>query len=97
MHQNGRLVAAICHAPSVLISANILRGKKVTCFISIKDEVMNAGVWYLDEKVVLDDNIIAARGSADPLVFMKEIPHALRWPASNCSGGSETRGRTRFK
>jgi protease I len=78
MHQNGKLVAAICHAPSVLISANILRGRKVTCFTSIKDDVMNAGVRYLDEAVVVDVNIITARGPADLPEFMKEILQALR-------------------
>jgi len=58
-------VAAICRAPSALISANILRGKKITCFASIKDDVMNAGARYLDEAVVVDDNIITARGPTD--------------------------------
>ena len=43
MYESGKTVAAICHGPWMLVSAGILKGRKVTCFCSIKDDVINAG------------------------------------------------------
>ncbi|MDD1746731.1 MAG: type 1 glutamine amidotransferase [Methanomassiliicoccales archaeon] len=77
MFKQGKLVAAICHAPSVLVSANVLKGKKATCFTSIKDDVMNAGARYKDEAVVVDSNLITSRQPADLPEFMKAILSAL--------------------
>ncbi len=76
--KEGKTVAAICHAPSVLISANVLRGKKVTCFMSIKDDVMNAGARYKDQAVVVDGNLITSRSPADLPEFMKALLQALQ-------------------
>lgn len=78
MSKEGKLVAAICHAPSLLVSANVLKGKKVTCFMSIKDDVMNAGARYKDEAVVVDGNLITSRYPADLPEFMKAILFALK-------------------
>jgi protease I len=75
--KEGKVVAAICHAPSVLISANVLKGKKVTCFMSIKDDVMNAGARYKDEEVVVDGNLITSRSPADLPAFMRALLRAL--------------------
>jgi len=72
------VVAAIYHGGSVLASANILRGRKVTCFMSIKDDVMNAGARYLDQEVVVDSNLIASHFPADLPAFMKAILLALK-------------------
>ena len=58
MHEQGKLVAAICHAGWVLVSAGILKGKKATCFHAIKDDVINAGAEYLNREVVVDGNLI---------------------------------------
>jgi protease I len=77
MFKEGKLVAAICHGPSVLVSANVLKGKKVTCFMSIKDDVMNAGARYKDEKVVVDGNLVTSRSPADLPEFMKAVLLAL--------------------
>jgi protease I len=77
MFKEGKVVAAICHAPSVLISANVLKGRKVTCFVSIKDDVMNAGARYKDEAVVVDGNLITSRFPADLPEFMKTLLRAL--------------------
>jgi protease I len=74
---SGKVVAAICHGPSVLISANVLRGRKVTCFSSIRDDVINAGAMYFDEEVVVDGNLITSRTPADLPVFMREVLNAL--------------------
>ena len=77
MHQAGKPVAAICHAPWVLISANIVRGKKMTCFFAIKDDLMNAGAEYLDSEVVVDGNIITSRSPDDLPAFCKALLKAL--------------------
>ena len=73
LFQEGKLVAAICHAGWVLVSAGILRGKKATCFVAIKDDIVNAGATYLDEEVVVDDNLITSRDPDDLPVFCREI------------------------
>jgi protease I len=74
---SGKVVAAICHGPSVLISANVLRGRKATCFFSIRDDVINAGAMYFDEEVVVDRNLITSRTPADLPAFMREVLNAL--------------------
>ncbi len=81
-YQKGKVVAAICHAGSVLVSAGILKGKKVTCFLSIKDDVIAAGADYRDEPVVQDGNLITSRQPADLPKFLPAIIEALaRQPA----------------
>ena len=57
----GKPVCAVCHGPSLLISAGILKGKKVTSYPSIKDDVINAGADYTGGSVEQDGNIITAR------------------------------------
>ena len=76
-HQKGKVVAAICHAGWMLASAGIVRGKKVTCFMSIKDDLINAGANYVDEEVVTDGNLITSRKPDDLPAFCREIIAAL--------------------
>ena len=52
--RQGKLVAAICHAGWVLVSAGVLKGRKATCVVAIKDDVINAGATYLDQEVVVE-------------------------------------------
>lgn len=73
VHDQGGLVAAICHAGWVLASAGIARGRRVTCVPIIKDDVINAGGDYVDEPVVRDGNIITSRLPSDLPVFCREI------------------------
>jgi len=85
-HEQGRLIAAICHAGSVLCSANIIRGRRVTSAKSIKDDLVNAGGIWMDEEVVRDGSLITARKPADLPAFMRTIIGALqeaRLPATN--------------
>ena len=70
-------VAAICHGPWLLISANLLEDRKATCFYAIKDDLLNAGATYLDQEVVRDGNIITSRTPDDLPAFCKEIIKAL--------------------
>ena len=76
-HQQGKVVAAICHAGWVLISAGILKGRKVTCVSAIKDDVINAGATFVDQEVVQDGNIITSRVPSDLPAFCRTIIAAL--------------------
>jgi protease I len=77
MFDQGKVVAAICHAAWVPISAGIVKGRRMTCFSSIKDDVINAGGEYLDKEVVRDRTLITSRGPADLGAFCREIIQAL--------------------
>ena len=77
MSRQNKVVAAICHAGWVLASADIVKGKKVTCFSSIKDDLINAGAKYSDEEVVVDGNLITSRKPDDLPAFCREIIKAL--------------------
>src|SRR3990167_7159349 len=78
MNKSGKVIASICHGPWVLVSAGILKGKKVTCVSAIKDDVMNAGAKYFDKEVVVDGNIITSRMPDDLGAFCREIIKALK-------------------
>ena len=73
----GKPVAAICHGPQVLISANALRGRTLTCWPSIAVDVKNAGGLYVDKPVVEDGNLITSRKPDDVPVFSEAIIRAL--------------------
>jgi protease I len=75
--EKGKIVAAICHAGWVLVSAGILRGKKATCFYAIKDDLVNAGATYLDQEVVVDGNLVTSRTPDDLPAFCRAIIAAL--------------------
>ena len=70
-------VAAICHGPQVLISANVLRGRTLTCWPSIAIDVQNAGGLYVDRPVVRDGNLITSRKVDDIPAFTEAIIGAL--------------------
>src|SRR5213596_2160709 len=75
-------VAAICHGPQLLISANVLRGRTLTCWPSIAIDVKNAGGLYVDKPVVEDGNLITSRKPDDVPMFADAIIRALsRVPA----------------
>jgi deglycase len=73
----GKPVAAICHGPQLLISANALRGRTLTCWPSIAIDVKNAGGLYVDKPVVEDGNLITSRKPDDVPVFSEAIIRAL--------------------
>ena len=72
-HEQGKIVAAICHAGWMLASANILHGKTATSYRSIKDDMVNAGANWLDREVVRDGNLVTSRSPADLPAFMRTI------------------------
>ena len=73
MNRQKKIVSAFCHGPWVLISAGILKGKKATCYVGIKDDLKNAGAKYVDQPAVIDGNIITARHPRDVIDLMKAI------------------------
>lgn len=77
MDGQGKTVAAICHAGWMLVSAGILRGRRATCFMSIKDDLVAAGADYRDEPVVVDGNLITSRFPADLPDFSRAIIEQL--------------------
>ena len=90
-NQQGKVIGAICHAGWVLCSAGILRGKTVTCFSAIKDDVVNAGAAFVDREVVRDGNLITSRKPDDLPAFMRTIIQALEErPTSPSHGRKQT-------
>jgi protease I len=75
--QKGKIVAAICHAGWMLASAGVLKGRTVTGFFSIKDDLINAGAVYVDQEVVRDGNLITSRFPGDLPAFCRAIIGAL--------------------
>ena len=75
---SGKIVAAICHGPQLLISADLLRGRRVTSWPSIAVDLKNAGAEWVNEPVVLDGNLITSRKPSDLPRFNKAITEALK-------------------
>ncbi len=73
----GKLVAAICHAPWVLCSAGILQGRRATSFFAIQDDVRNAGACWEDAEVVVDRNLVTSRKPDDLPAFCRACIQVL--------------------
>jgi protease I len=76
-HDEGKVIAAICHGPQLLISAGIVKGHRVTSWSSIAADLKNAGAAWVDEPVVRDNNIITSRRPFDLPKFNKAIIETL--------------------
>lgn len=76
-YRQGKLVAAICHGPWVLISAGIIRGKRATGYAAVRDDLINAGAQFEDVPAVRDGNVITGRVPDDLPEFCQEIIEAL--------------------
>jgi protease I len=77
-HDHGKVVAAICHGPQLLISANIVKGRRVTSWPSVAVDLTNAGAAWVDKPLVQDGNLITSRKPADLPRFNKAIIEALK-------------------
>ncbi len=77
VYAQGKPVAAICHGPWVLCSTTGLKGREVTCFHSIKDDVINAGGRYIDREVCVDGNVITSRTPEDLPAFVVALVELL--------------------
>ena len=76
-NEKNKLIAAICHAGWMLSSSGACKGKKVTCFSAIKDDLINAQAIYEDKEVAVDKNLITSRKPDDLPAFCREIIRAL--------------------
>jgi protease I len=74
----GKVVAAICHAGWMLASAEIVRGRTVTSFFAIKDDLVHAGANWVDREVAVDGNLITSRTPDDLPPFMQAVIAALK-------------------
>ena len=66
-------VAAICHGPQILIDAEVVKGRKMTSFPSIKKDLMNAGANWVDEEVVVDQGFVTSRSPEDLEAFNSKL------------------------
>lgn len=74
VHAAEKLVASICHGGWILASADVLRnGRRVTAYLPIKDDLVNAGGNFVDEEVAVDGHVVTSRTPADLVPFMKAI------------------------
>ena len=74
----GKVIAAICHGGWLLCSTKIYKGKKATCFMAIKDDIINAGADYADIECVVDGNLITSRKPDDLPIFCTAILEKLQ-------------------
>ncbi|MGY4480009.1 type 1 glutamine amidotransferase domain-containing protein [Bradyrhizobium sp. USDA 3364] len=73
-----KIVAAVCHAPWLLIETGIAKGRKMTSYTSIKTDVMNAGATWQDAEVVVDQGVITSRNPGDLEAFSAKIIEEVR-------------------
>lgn len=66
----GKPVFAICHAPQLLITADVLRGRTITGYTSIIQDIKNAGANFVDKEVVVDQNLVSSRNPGDLPAFI---------------------------
>ena len=71
--ENHKPVGAICHAPWLLAEADVLEGRKITSFSSIKKDMINAGANWVDEEVVVDEGLVTSRNPNDLPAFNSKL------------------------
>jgi protease I len=76
--EKNRPVAAICHGGQTLISAGLVKGRRVTCYRSVVPEMKEAGALYEDAEVVVDGNLVTSRQPSDLPAFMREIMKKIK-------------------
>jgi protease I len=74
------VLAAICHGPQILISAGLLKGRRATCYVGIRDDVRLAGALYSDEPVVVDGHLVTSRKPEDIPAFNDAVRRGLTAP-----------------
>ena len=72
-HDAGKTVAAVCHAPWLLIETGLAKGRKMTSYTSIKTDVINVGGKWEDSEVVTDNGVITSRNPGDLDAFSRKI------------------------
>jgi protease I len=74
---SGKPVFTICHGPQLLISADVLKGRRITGYASIIPDIRNAGAEFEDKEVVVDNNLVSSRNPRDIPVFIKACLNEL--------------------
>lgn len=74
--QSGKPVAAICHGPWLLVEAEVVRGRRMTSYASIRTDLRNAGAIWEDSEVVADGNLITSRSPDDLPAFVQRVAEA---------------------
>ena len=77
MSEENKPVAAICHGPWLLVSSHLVRGKKLTSYYTLQDDIRNGGGKWEDKELIVDDNLITSRKPDDLPAFNKAIIDAL--------------------
>ncbi|WP_413200645.1 DJ-1/PfpI/YhbO family deglycase/protease [Nostoc piscinale] len=88
--QQGKLVAAVCHGPQLLIEGDLLREKRATGFVAIRRDMLNAGANYQDESLVVDGNLITSREPGDLAIFTTAILSRLGYGGKDVALPDET-------
>ncbi|BAC90754.1 type 1 glutamine amidotransferase domain-containing protein [Gloeobacter violaceus] len=77
MHQSGKPIAAICHAPWILISTGLVKGRTLTSYHTLQDDVRNAGGRWQDREVIVEGNWVTSRKPDDLPAFNRELLNQL--------------------
>ena len=77
-YQTGKKIAAICHGPQLLVTADIIEGVRMTCYPDMKEELISSGANYVDKELVIDGQFITSRNPNDLDVFCKEIINKIK-------------------
>jgi protease I len=92
-YETGKLVAAICHGPQLLIEAGVVKGRRLTSWPSVRTDLRNAGAEWVDREVVVDGNLITSRKPEDLEAFCDQILSRLRDSASAARDEQPRAGR----
>lgn len=95
MANSGKLIGAICHGPSLLIEADLVRGKALTSWPSIKTDLRNAGAKWVDKEVVVDGRLVTSRKPADLEVFTRTFDLELGTRPEQMTGAEPTQPHPR--
>lgn len=74
----GKPVASICHGPQTLINADVVKGRKMTSYPSIKQDLINAGAEWMDQEVVTDQGLVTSRSPEDLPAFNKKMVEEIK-------------------
>ena len=88
MEEAGKPVAVICHGPWILVELDVLRGRTITSFPSIRTDLRNAGATWVDEEVHVEDRLVSSRSPADLPAFCAAIVDVFAQSAQVTSGTS---------
>ena len=90
----GKPVAAICHGPWTLIEAGVIKGRRVTSYPSIQNDLKNAGAQWVDEEVVVDNGLVTSRKPADLPAFNRKMLEEFAEGIHHPQSGSRFAGKT---